>query len=123
MYVICLKPLHGIESMLTSFVHSITDDEGNAWQTPQSDDQDPQVSLQYMKMGFSASLRKKFANPCRYFIDPARVPGHSVDLPSQVPDLCAVQVRLCRRCRLLGKGIRRLLMVEGDFLGHSHIRT
>lgn len=35
-----------MESMLTSFLHSITDDEGNAWQTPQSDDQDPQVSLQ-----------------------------------------------------------------------------
>lgn len=29
-------------------LHSITDDVGNAWQTPQSDDQDPQVRLQYL---------------------------------------------------------------------------
>lgn len=45
------------ESMLTSFLHSITDDEGNAWQTPQSDEQDPQVRLQYVEMCFPASLR------------------------------------------------------------------
>lgn len=49
-------------------VHSITDDVGNAWQTPQSDDQDPQVRLQYLLMFFFSnrvSVREKHANPLR----------------------------------------------------------
>lgn len=37
-----------MEPILTSLLQSITDDEGNAWQTPQSDDQDPQVRLPYL---------------------------------------------------------------------------
>lgn len=103
--------------MLTSFVHSITDDEGNAWQTPQSDDQDPQVRSQYIRDVFFPRVYDKEELLIRVVlsIDSARVSGHPDDLPSQIPDLRAVQVRLCRRCRLLGNRTRSLLMVEGYF--------
>lgn len=65
---------------------------------PESDDQDPQVRpSQFLTQPPHPrdSFLGNIADELDYFIDPAPLPGHNDAVSSQVPDLCAVQVRLC----------------------------